>query len=614
MKLNKFLLSAIAAASLTACSDSTDVVDSNKGHWNADGTGYVSLSISMPDNVGSKGSRATTNDKFEKGDDNEYVVNNATLVIFSGNTEDSEGNYTLDAAYKLPLKFQTINENGQQIISKATITQQINKISKAKAKALVILNLPSGLSLDDSKHELNKISTTGGTASSTTLKGTTFTDFQAIELTLNTDVANGFTMTNAPLTNAYSTATGLMPTDKAKTTTTLADIKDGSIKSTPEEAAANKAADIYVERSVAKVTVKKGTGLATSDKIPDTDIHFEVQQFALDNTNNTSFLVRNVDNSWADLVSQSQTVASYQDKYRFVGFGEVEAGKGYRTYWAKDPNYDADLTPSTTAPVFIDLSENNSLYCMENTFNVAHQTHKNTTRAVVKVQLWKDATNKGKTHYMYNNDPSTFDVTNSLDELKTNSNLLAATNNVAIVKANNKTVTALDFEEAKDKNSKVLQGYKQIKSVTFNDGTTVDASTTTPGASEIFNSIKNYFGNIAVYEKGYAYYNVLIKHFGDDLTPWNITDAGKKEWETQPSAGDIDKIYPKDTRRDANYLGRYGVVRNNWYELTVNSVKKPGKPGIDTPDDTPDDELNSYISVSINILSWAKRSQDVDLQ
>ncbi len=53
MKLNKFLLSAIAAASLTACSDSTEIVDSNKGHWNADGTGYVSLSISMPNNVGS---------------------------------------------------------------------------------------------------------------------------------------------------------------------------------------------------------------------------------------------------------------------------------------------------------------------------------------------------------------------------------------------------------------------------------------------------------------------------------------------------------------------------------------------------------------------------------
>ena len=78
----------------------------------------------------------------------------------------------------------------------------------------------------------------------------------------------------------------------------------------------------------------------------------------------------------------------------------------------------------------------------------------------------------------------------------------------------------------------------------------------------------------------------------------------------------LTKIYPEgsDNRSNANYLGRYGVVRNNWYELTINNVKKLGKPGINTPDNTPDDELDSYISVSINILSWAKRSQYVDLQ
>lgn len=606
MKLNKFLLSAIAAASLTACNDSPEIVDSNKGHWNADGTGYVSLSISMPDNVGSKGSRETINDKFEKGDDNEYVVKNATLVIFSGNTTDSEGDYTLDAAYNLPLKFQTTGTKGNQIISKATITQQINKISKAKAKALVILNLPSGLSLDDSKHELNKISTTGGTASSTTLKGTTFTDFQAIELTLNTDVANGFTMTNAPLTNAYSTAAGLMPEETAetkRTTTTLADIKEGSIKNTPEDAAANKAADIYVERSVAKVTVKKGEHLKTKIST-NTEINCEVNQFALDNTNSTSFLVRNVDNSWAGLVSKSTTVNSLQDKYRFVGFTEVETGKGYRTYWAKDPNYENKLDNASTS-AFSELGEDKPLYCMENTFDVAHQTNANTTRAIVKVQLWKDAADKGKTYYMYNNDASTFDLQGT--NLGTNTNLLAAANKIALVVANNKTVTALGFEDAKDKNGNDLKGYKQIKDVTI-DGTPISTG-------EIFESIKNYFGNIAVYENGYAYYPVLIKHFGDGLTPWN-KDEYDGATNAPVSSTEINKIYPEgsDNRSNANYLGRYGVVRNNWYELTVNNVKKLGKPGINTPDNTPDDELDSYISVSINILSWAKRSQDVDLQ
>lgn len=598
MKLNKFLLSAIAAASLTACSDSTDVVDSNKGHWNADGTGYVSLSISMPDNVGSKGSRAA-NDAFVKGDDKEYVVNNATLVIFSGNKSDSEGEYTLDAAYKLPLNFQTINGNDKQIISKATITQQINKISKAKAKALVILNLPSGLSLDDSKHELSKVSTTGNT----TLNGTTFTNFQAIALTLNTDVANGFTMTNAPLTNAYSAATGLMPEATTKTTTTLADIKEGSIKNTPEDAAANKAADIYVERSVAKVTVKKGEYLKTKIST-NTEINCEVMQFALDNTNSTSFLVRNVDNSWAGLVSNSTTVNSLQDKYRFVGFTEVETGKGYRTYWAKDPNYENKLDNASTS-AFSELGEDKPLYCMENTFDVAHQTNANTTRAIVKVQLWKDAADKGKTYYMYNNDASTFDLQGT--NLGTNTNLLAAANKIALVVAKNKTVTAFEFEDAKDKNGNILKGYKQIKSVTI-DGTPISTG-------EIFESIKNYFGNIAVYENGYAYYPVLIKHFGDGLTPWN-KDEYDGATNAPVSSTEINKIYPEgsDNRSNANYLGRYGVVRNNWYELTVNNVKKLGKPGINTPDNTPDDELDSYISVSINILSWAKRSQDVDLQ
>ena len=106
----------------------------------------------------------------------------------------------------------------------------------------------------------------------------------------------------------------------------------------------------------------------------------------------------------------------------------------------------------------------------------------------------------------------------------------------------------------------------------------------------------------------------MIKHFGDLLTPWN-----KDEYQTgyaPISSTKTSEIYPNgsDKRSDANYLGRYGVVRNNWYELKINNVKRPGKSAINTPKGTPDDNLESYISVSINILSWAKRSQDVDLQ
>jgi hypothetical protein len=594
MKLNKFLLSAIAAASLTACSDSTDVVDSNKGHWNADGTGYVSLSISMPDNVGSKGSRATTNDTFVKGDDKEYVVNNATLVIFSGNKKDSEGAYTMEAAYNLPLKFQTTGNDNQQIISTAKITQKINQIGKAYAKALVILNLPSKLKLED-----NDLKYDG-----TSYIGKTFTEFQALKSELEVDVAKGFTMTNAPLTTGKSGAT--VPSSSA--TTTLATINKENIKPTAEEAEQNTAATIYVERSVAKVTVTKSS--TASDKIEGTtNIKYSIKGFDLDNTNTTSFIVRNADETaatWYKLKSNSNLVNG-DDKYRFIGVSSVngtpaEGNSLYRTYWAKDPNYDNTTTAINSSTSTDDKRFSAApQYCMENTFDVAHQTQVNTTRAILRVQMYKDGETAGTTYYMYNNDVNTFD-----SETDFNTNAVTTANKLTAVLAGGKKVASIALEDAKDESGNKIAGYKQIQSVTF------EGETSSKTAGDAFIAIKNYFGKITVYTDGYAYYPVLIKHFGDQLTPWNIEGTGKEWSTTQPSTNNI---YPStDEERDANYLGRYGVVRNNWYELSVNKVLRPGSPVINSPSTNPDDELNSYISVSINILSWAKRSQDVDLQ
>lgn len=98
---------------------------------------------------------------------------------------------------------------------------------------------------------------------------------------------------------------------------------------------------------------------------------------------------------------------------------------------------------------------------------------------------------------------------------------------------------------------------------------------------------------ISTYAGGESYYIARIKHFGDALTPWSSGD-----YETNNLA----------------YLGRYGMLRNNWYELTVNKVSGPGYPSVpEVKPNTPDDEDDKYISVSVKILDWAKRSQDVDL-
>lgn len=104
---------------------------------------------------------------------------------------------------------------------------------------------------------------------------------------------------------------------------------------------------------------------------------------------------------------------------------------------------------------------------------------------------------------------------------------------------------------------------------------------------------------ISTYYEGVSYYIARIKHFGDALTPWNSGD---------PTYGTGEVAKKK-------YLGRYGMVRNNWYELQVNSISNPGSPDVpEVNPDTPDDEGDKYyINCSVRILSWAKRVHGIDL-
>lgn len=71
------------------------------------------------------------------------------------------------------------------------------------------------------------------------------------------------------------------------------------------------------------------------------------------------------------------------------------------------------------------------------------------------------------------------------------------------------------------------------------------------------------------------------------------------------------KAYGTDNEK---YLGRYGVLRNNWYELSVKSISNLGYPEVpEVKPETPDDENDQYINVEVKILDWAKRSQQVEL-
>ena len=150
-----------------------------------------------------------------------------------------------------------------------------------------------------------------------------------------------------------------------------------------------------------------------------------------------------------------------------------------------------------------------------------------------------------------------------------------------------------------------------LKNTAYADGIGTDKTLSTTLCAAILTA---YSSTITKYVDGKSYYNIRIKHFGDDLTPWNTWEAAAGK--TAPSGSTIAEIYPNnDSNQAGDYLGRYGVLRNNWYNISVNKIRFLGEPVPNTTTwpGTPDDELDTFIAFKINILSWAKRTQSVDL-
>ena len=607
--MKKFMIAALAAGMLTACSDSA-VVETPAGggaQWGADGTGYVSLSINLPKTT----SAGRANDKFDDGNANEWAVNDAILLLFT-QAGANEGDAEFKAAYQLPVNFET--DANSQITATAQITKRIQAISGGTIKALVILNgISSGvfkcdntIAVDDKDNATLSYTEDPESDSYTAVApDTPFSTFQTYLSQIPTSVAKGFLMMNAPLTDAQSNSGSL--TFTGKTVSTLSEIIADNIKYTAAEAAAAPAANIYVERAVAKVTMSTDNTTGTVPGGSGT-LDYEILGIALDNTNPTSYLVRNADfitETMMKLRSASPTVQPLTTGYRMIGHETVGNSKPtagtalYRTYFAKDVNYatEATLTTSNTindyntkwvAPTAVAGSP---LYCLENTFDVANMDFHNTTRAILKVQI-----GDGSDHYIMHNWDNAGDTWSTQTEME--SKVEESLENMSVYSGKN--ISNVVLATTGVENVLVLASYQV-------NGSTVDVS------SSDFAAAKARIGDIYKYAEGIAYYEVRIQHFGDDLTPWN-----KDEYTggTAPKEGGIDTIYPTSPDQNGNYLGRYGVLRNNWYNITVNSVKRIGTPYIPKAKDnhTPDDVINSYISVSVNILSWAKREQGVDLQ
>lgn len=583
MKKSLLFSAVLAGLMLGSCSSSDDIAGTSE-KFSADGKGYVNITLNLPTQPQST-SRAA-NDKFEHGVADEYKVNDATLILFAG-ADEATANFK--AAYTL--RGWKTEAQTEQISTKLTKVQQINAIaagSSDKIYAFVVLNHNNALKV---------------TAANGLQVGASTTDFTGTFETLSKEVMNPtLKKDNLMMSNAVIVSKPGSDDFSSVNATTLTNVTD-NIYATESEATTHSAADIYVERLAAKVTLASATGTSTNTVSVGTatakTFDYSLINWELANVNNSSYLTRQYDNTWNSYLSNGadfggSVSSEYNDnKYRFAGTKVIETGKGFRTYWGKDANYDseASFSDGNAEPT---LAGGASTYCYENTFNVAHQNVKETTCAIVKMQITPDGYSDGTFFTIDDNKGVVYPIAEVKKEIGQRFMAEMGASIPTYYPTTTGTISVSDVQ-FDDK-----AGVVEIKKITLTDGATPkDVSDADLAAFKALKAIK-----VNEFKDGYAYYTILIKHFGDELTPWN---PSTKTTESYPG-----------TDNEKNWLGRYGVLRNNWYQLEVTGVaaigaSTPGELDVNH-DTTPDDNLKRYISCKINALSWAVRKQGTTLQ
>lgn len=578
MKIKHLFGLAVIAAMTASCSSNEDLGTAGPGTGtNEAGVGYATFTINLPS---VSGSRAAGDPTMEEGDAEEYAVKSATALIFQKYGSD-EGSYKFVESVTLPTAAADWSDDttdGITTTSKKLVAKLTNVDTKNQYSVLVLLNNDK----------------TGGVKVGLPTVGQSYNDWNKNVLTPSVAelAASGdFYMANAPLNGTASP-------------TTLVNIDNSKIYPTKEKAETlESAATVFVERGVAKMTVADPGTKTVMDKATSDPTKSQVtfSNWALDITNKKTFAVHNIDGLSTDFHDIWTTS-------RFIGTNS-------RVYWGKDPNYNlAELNTADEAndtkrkgefnfitatseinKDFTNTTKTNPVYCLENTFNLTNMYQGQTTRVIFKARYTPkdDAGNplaeQDGTFYTIGN------MTTILKEVDLKKAVNAAATSVLpgctvdyanLKKEGSHVITLTDVKDSSDKVLEANKTYGTKKGAEIvkeiNDRLGLKA-----GRPEEMVGINTYF-------KGVTYYIARVKHFGDALTQW---DSGE-------SYGDNNK----------QYLGRYGMLRNNWYELTVGNVYGPGYPGVPPVDPTlPDDENEKYLSVSVKILSWAKRSQSVDL-
>ena len=568
MKIKHFFGLAVIAAMTASCSSNNDLVNGGNGSSEVEnGTAYASFKINLPTTSGTRAVPEGTPD-FNEGTAAEYEVKNGTILIFDATTDK----FVSSADLGTMNPWTDVMTDG--VTTSAIATVQLSNVKVGgNYNALVLLN-NNTTDKDTKKVTLPTTTDTYADWSKDTKKANA----------VNYAKTDGIFMANAP-----------MYTGKTTEPTTL--VKINHVCASREEAQAKAATVVYVERGLAKVTMKdfETKGYSIGEGTTYAGATVKIEKWQLDVTNNSTFPVHQtgtLKDSWAEIWGTPR-------------FYDQKSTAFNRVYWGVDPNYNnanyQDLANCKTAFKMIEnkdvtgkAGDANPQYCLENTFDLDNMKQGQTTRVVFKAVFTPNGFTAPATFYKIGNNTAIWKEADLKQQIKT-----VALTAMGITDLEEQKKYDVDLTKGTNISGKAGQHLIKAENITYNPGEgTSEGESTSKVDQKVVDTINEKLGlsaetGISTYLNGEAYYIARIKHF-NELTPWKAGEAYDSENE--------------------KYLGRYGVLRNNWYELSVSKVSGLGYPDVPEVKPTlPDDENDQYISVSVKILSWAKRSQKIDL-
>jgi hypothetical protein len=327
------------------------------------------------------------------------------------------------------------------------------------------------------------------------------------------------------------------------------------------------------------------TGGKTNLNLLKVDVERAVSKVTFDNTDNQSFDVMVGDNKIATATLEGASLINLNKKMYLVKGGRTATNKpaGVTDEWPypMDPNYSQTSIDAAYCETNFEQSiakvfpapSTATFYCPENTMEASAQLNGQTTGVVYKVKYAPEAA--------YYTELAAENGTDSYSQMFAKVLNLADKDEAITDKIFTEATTADKadgtFYSYNGYVFKTKAGARLYKAIaTANTGDDAKAVNAAFKANENDDDIQTY-------KEGYCYYTAWIKH--------NPTSTVTMQQD------------------------KYGVVRNFWYELKVNSIKKLGysKPKYKNPTD-PDDKAEASIQVQVKIKKWRLVKQNVDLE